>query len=198
MMISDSGRLSAFCEYRQCVPMFARIVLLTLAASVAIAGDAPLPQPPADAVEFTPRYPLWTDGMSKRRWLHVPTGASIDKSDPDAWEFPRGTRAWKEFSRDGVPVETRADRAPRRRLVALSDLRLERERNRGDARAGRRHSRARHSLARRLPRVPRGRAGADPRLQRGAAFDLARRRRSAICTAIAAIATTTRRCRPWT
>jgi hypothetical protein len=87
--------------------MLARIVLLTLAASVAIAGDAPLPQPPADAVEFTPRYPLWTDGMNKRRWLHVPQGASVDKSDPDAWEFPRGTRAWKEFSRDGVRVETR-------------------------------------------------------------------------------------------
>jgi hypothetical protein len=87
--------------------MFARIVLLSLAASIAIAGDAPLPQPPADAVAFTPRYPLWTDGMSKRRWLHVPKGASIDKSDADAWEFPRGTRVWKEFSRDGVPVETR-------------------------------------------------------------------------------------------
>jgi hypothetical protein len=107
MIISDFGRLSGFCECRKCVPMFARILLLALAASAAIAGDAPLPPPPADAVEFTPRYPLWTDGMTKRRWLHVPAGASIDKADPDAWEFPRGMRAWKEFSRDGLPVETR-------------------------------------------------------------------------------------------
>jgi hypothetical protein len=87
--------------------MFARIVLLALVASVAIAGDAPLPQPPSDAIQFTPRYPLWSDGMDKRRWLHIPAGTAIDKSNPDAWEFPRGTRAWKEFSRDGAPNETR-------------------------------------------------------------------------------------------
>src|SRR5688572_4204829 len=55
---------------------------------------------------FTPRYPLWTDGMSKRRWLYLPPGTAIDKSDPDRWKFPRGTRAWKEFSAAGR-VETR-------------------------------------------------------------------------------------------
>ena len=75
------------------VTMFERILVLALATSVAVAGDATLPRPPSDSIEFTPRYPLWSDGMSKRRWLHVPPGASIDKSDPDAWEFPRGTRA---------------------------------------------------------------------------------------------------------
>ena len=31
----------------------------------------------------------------------------IDNSDPDAWEFPVGTRMWKEFVVDGRPVETR-------------------------------------------------------------------------------------------
>jgi hypothetical protein len=87
--------------------MFARILVLTLVATVAIAADAELPRVPSDAIAFTPRYPLWTDGMSKRRWLHVPAGTAIDKSDDDAWEFPRGSRAWKEFSRDGKPVETR-------------------------------------------------------------------------------------------
>ena len=87
--------------------MLQRILILAIATSVAAAADAPMPQPPGDAVQFTPRYPLWSDGMQKRRWLHVPAGTSIDKSDPDAWEFPRGTRAWKEFSRDGAPVETR-------------------------------------------------------------------------------------------
>lgn len=55
---------------------------------------------------FTPRFPLWTDGQSKRRWLYLPPGTAIDRSDPDRWEFPRGTRAWKEFS-DGARVETR-------------------------------------------------------------------------------------------
>jgi hypothetical protein len=55
---------------------------------------------------FEPRHPLWTDGMAKRRWLYLPPGTAIDKSDPDRWEFPRGTRAWKEFSAGGR-VETR-------------------------------------------------------------------------------------------
>lgn len=87
--------------------MFARILGLALIATVAVAADAELPRVPSDAIAFTPRYPLWTDGMSKRRWLHLPAGTAIDKSDADAWEFPRGTRAWKEFRRDGKPVETR-------------------------------------------------------------------------------------------
>lgn len=55
---------------------------------------------------FQPEHPLWSDGMDKRRWLYLPAGTSIDKSNPDAWEFPVGTRAWKEFSREGR-IETR-------------------------------------------------------------------------------------------
>jgi len=46
---------------------------------------------------FSPQYPLWSDGAVKRRWLSLPTGTWIDASDVDAWEFPVGTRAWKEF-----------------------------------------------------------------------------------------------------
>lgn len=56
---------------------------------------------------FTPQYPLWSDGADKRRWLYLPPGASIDASQPDAWEFPRGTKLWKEFAFQGRPVETR-------------------------------------------------------------------------------------------
>ena len=55
---------------------------------------------------FSPQYPLWSDGAAKRRWLSLPPGTAIDASRPDAWEFPRGTRLWKEFSL-GRPVETR-------------------------------------------------------------------------------------------
>jgi hypothetical protein len=61
----------------------------------------------AEAIAFTPQYPLWSDGSDKRRWLSLPRGASIDKSNPDAWQFPPGTRAWKEFSRGGKRIETR-------------------------------------------------------------------------------------------
>jgi hypothetical protein len=107
MMISDCGRLSGFCECRKCTAMLMRILALALATSVVAAADAQIPHRPGDALEFTPRYPLWSDGMDKRRWLHLPAGTVVDKSDADAWEFPRGARAWKEFSRDGKRVETR-------------------------------------------------------------------------------------------
>ena len=56
---------------------------------------------------FSPQYPLWTDGATKRRWISLPPGGTIDASDPDAWVFPVGTRLWKEFSFAGRPIETR-------------------------------------------------------------------------------------------
>jgi hypothetical protein len=61
----------------------------------------------AEAMAFTPQFPLWSDGSEKRRWLALPPGSAINKSKPDAWQFPAGTRAWKEFSRDGRRIETR-------------------------------------------------------------------------------------------
>lgn len=56
---------------------------------------------------FTPQYPLWSDGASKSRWIHLPPGTQIDISDVDLWHFPVGTKFWKEFSWDGRKVETR-------------------------------------------------------------------------------------------
>lgn len=61
----------------------------------------------AGVVEYRPRFELWADGAEKRRFLFIPPGARIDTSDMDYWVFPPGTRAFKEFSRDGVRVETR-------------------------------------------------------------------------------------------
>lgn len=60
----------------------------------------------ADVHPFTPQYPLWTDGALKRRWIRLPPGAVIDASAPDAWQFPVGTRLWKEFAWERR-VETR-------------------------------------------------------------------------------------------
>ena len=60
----------------------------------------------ADNIAFAPQYPLWSDGTSKRRWIYLPPGTAIDASRIDAWEFPVGTRLWKEFSYDRR-VETR-------------------------------------------------------------------------------------------
>ena len=56
---------------------------------------------------YAPAHELWSDGATKRRLLWLPEAAAIDTSDPDNWVFPGGTKAWKEFSRDGVVVETR-------------------------------------------------------------------------------------------
>jgi hypothetical protein len=56
---------------------------------------------------FSPQYPLWSDGATKRRWIALPPGSAIDASRPSAWEFPVGTRLWKEFAVDGRRVETR-------------------------------------------------------------------------------------------
>jgi hypothetical protein len=56
---------------------------------------------------FTPQYALWSDGAAKRRWIALPEGSVIDGSRPAAWQFPNGTRFWKEFSVGGRRVETR-------------------------------------------------------------------------------------------
>ncbi|MEZ4225109.1 MAG: hypothetical protein R3B13_29425 [Polyangiaceae bacterium] len=53
------------------------------------------------------RFPLWSDGAKKQRYLYLPPGESIDTSNMDGWVFPIGTRAWKEFRKDGLLVETR-------------------------------------------------------------------------------------------
>jgi cytochrome c553 len=56
---------------------------------------------------FAPQYPLWSDGLTKRRWVYLPPGAAIDATDEHDWRFPEGTRFWKEFSLGGRKVETR-------------------------------------------------------------------------------------------
>jgi hypothetical protein len=55
---------------------------------------------------YSPQYPLWSDGASKRRWIRLPPRSRIDAANPDAWVFPVGTRFWKEFA-FGRRVETR-------------------------------------------------------------------------------------------
>jgi len=56
---------------------------------------------------FAPQYPLWSDGAVKRRWVRLPEGATIDTRDLSHWDFPVGTRFWKEFVFGGRRVETR-------------------------------------------------------------------------------------------
>jgi hypothetical protein len=56
---------------------------------------------------YTPGVVLWSDGAEKQRFLYLPPSTSIDTSDMDAWKFPAGTKAYKEFRLNGVLVETR-------------------------------------------------------------------------------------------
>jgi cytochrome c553/mono/diheme cytochrome c family protein len=56
---------------------------------------------------FSPQYPLWSDGATKRRWVRLPEGSQINIADLANWELPVGTKFWKEFSFGGRKVETR-------------------------------------------------------------------------------------------
>ena len=60
-----------------------------------------------DVHEYEPRFALWADTATKRRWMFLPQGTQIDTSNMDRWVFPVGTKFWKEFTRDGTRVETR-------------------------------------------------------------------------------------------
>ncbi|MBA3456609.1 MAG: hypothetical protein H0T42_26200 [Deltaproteobacteria bacterium] len=61
----------------------------------------------SDVREYTPRYELYADGSTKRRWIYLPPGTTIDTSNMNHWKFPVGTRLWKEFTRNSTRVETR-------------------------------------------------------------------------------------------
>jgi hypothetical protein len=61
----------------------------------------------ADVLAYTPVSELWSDTAAKRRWIKLPPGTQVDTTDMDYWQFPIGTKIWKEFTRDGTRVETR-------------------------------------------------------------------------------------------
>jgi hypothetical protein len=61
----------------------------------------------ADALSYTPAFVLWSDGAAKERWIYLPPNTQIDTTDMDNWVFPVGTKIWKQFSLNGVRIETR-------------------------------------------------------------------------------------------
>ncbi|MEC7986612.1 MAG: hypothetical protein VX278_15705 [Myxococcota bacterium] len=56
---------------------------------------------------FKPQYELWSDDADKQRWVYVPECEKIDTSNINDWQFPVGTRFFKEFSVNGRRIETR-------------------------------------------------------------------------------------------
>jgi len=56
---------------------------------------------------YAPAVPFWSDGADKNRWIYLPPGTAIDGTDALEWNFPVGTKVWKEFNVGGHRVETR-------------------------------------------------------------------------------------------
>jgi uncharacterized repeat protein (TIGR03806 family) len=71
--------------------------------------------PAAGAVPYSVNSPFWSDGASKRRWVVLPAGGSVEFSANGAWQFPAGTVFIKQFSialderrpTELTPLETR-------------------------------------------------------------------------------------------
>lgn len=70
-------------------------------------------KPVERAIRYEPAWPLWTNGSSKRRFLLLPEGTTIDNSDRARWSFPEGTLFVKTF---GYPGKARPDRVETRIL----------------------------------------------------------------------------------
>jgi mono/diheme cytochrome c family protein len=56
---------------------------------------------------FEPRWPLWTDGLEKRRAALLPDGSPILSREDGSWDAPIGTRLSKTIFVAGEPIETR-------------------------------------------------------------------------------------------
>jgi len=76
-------------------------------AETGLCLDAGCTQISPDAIPYRPRFELYSDGATKKRWIQIPTGMQINTTDMDYWEFPVGTKIWKEFTRGTTRVETR-------------------------------------------------------------------------------------------
>ncbi len=64
-------------------------------------------QPVEGQIGYDVNAAFWSDGASKRRYLAIPDGATIDVDARGDWQLPRGSVVTKHFELDGRPVETR-------------------------------------------------------------------------------------------
>ena len=85
----------------------------SIKATGLFASAPDLTKQPKSALEFAPNPELWSDGMTKQRFLLLPAGTKIDNSDRKRWDFPVGTVFVKTFFDDTgaagapKPIETR-------------------------------------------------------------------------------------------
>jgi hypothetical protein len=83
----------------------------TMLSQTGLYSDVPSKALATGVYPFSPTYALWSDGADKKRWVYMPPGGKI-QTDTTArgmefWQYPKGFKLWKEFSRDGKVIETR-------------------------------------------------------------------------------------------
>jgi hypothetical protein len=88
-------------------PNMEKVGALPTLSDTGLYADAAHTALAAGVLPYRPNFELWSDGATKKRWIALPEGAQIDTHAMDAWQFPRGTKLWKEFARDGKALETR-------------------------------------------------------------------------------------------
>lgn len=64
-------------------------------------------EPVDGLIPYDLNAPLWSDGATKRRWLALPDGETVSLASDGDFDFPPGTVLVKEFTLEGVRVETR-------------------------------------------------------------------------------------------
>jgi hypothetical protein len=85
---------------------FGAVLVLAAVACSDTAGPEPAEELPAllsdidmqGAIDFTPAWVLWSNGLEKKRQILLPPGGRIDISNRQHWVFPDGTRILKWFS----------------------------------------------------------------------------------------------------
>jgi hypothetical protein len=67
--------------------------------------------------EYHPAYELWSDGAIKKRWIYIPACTQVNTSDMDHWDFPVGTRLFKEFNIPAAATDPNAATRVETRLI---------------------------------------------------------------------------------
>ncbi len=56
---------------------------------------------------YTPRFELYSDSLLKKRYVFLPPQSKIVQQNLELWNYPEGTKIWKEFASGERKVETR-------------------------------------------------------------------------------------------
>lgn len=98
----------AACDPRVCADQQARTrALPQYLSQTGLFADVQQDRLAPGVFPYAPEFALWSDGAEKRRFIALPEGEHVDSADAEGWLFPQGTKLWKEFSQNGLRLETR-------------------------------------------------------------------------------------------